>query len=235
MKILRCVYVIFSVSLFAGPVWASMEDDPVVFKVDVEELEYRSVSGDDELSWDVQAWVGKDRDKLWLKSEGDKSEKSTDEFEIQLLYNRSVAPFWDMQLGWRHDWQPTKPRDWLAVGVAGQAPGFIDTEVTLFIGDSGRSALRIKAGYELLFTQKLSLRSSLELNGYGEDDVENGVGSGLATLDLGARLHYALGRQFLPYIGVNWQRLSGSTADLARSEGESDSDLQALVGISFWF
>ncbi len=214
---------------------ASMQDDPVLYKLDLEELEWRKSSGDDELSWDVQAWIGKDRDKLWFKSEGESSSAATEEFETQLLYNRSITAFWDLQLGWRHDWQPVIERDWAVLGAKGIAPGFIDTEAALFFGESGRLAARIKASYKLLFTQKLSLEPKLELNWYSDSDYANSLGSGLATTEFGLRLHYAVSREFQPYFGLNWQHLSGATADLAQAEGESDSDLQALVGISWWF
>lgn len=214
---------------------ASMQDDPVLYKIDVEELEWRKASGDEDLSWDIQAWIGRDRDKLWFKTEGESSNTATEEFETQLLYNRSIAPFWDLQLGWRHDWQPLVERDWAALGVAGVAPGFIDTEATLFLGESGRLAARVKVSYELLFTQKLSLQPNLELNWYSDSDYANSLGSGLATTEFGLRLRYAVSREFRPYIGLNWQHLGGATADLARSEGASDSDLKVLAGISWWF
>ena len=233
MKILISLLLLSAVS--ASAIAATMQDDPVLYKVDIEELELRKVSGEEELAWDVQAWIGKDRDKLRLKSEGESDNTSTEEFELQLLYNRSIYPFWDLQLGWRHDWQPVVERDWAAIGVAGVAPGFIETEATLFLGESGRTAVRLKASYELLLSQKLSLEPKLELNWYGDSDYANSLGSGLATTEFGLRLRYALRREFAPYIGINWHHLSGATADLVEAEGESESDLQVLAGLSWWF
>ena len=60
-------------------VYASMEDDPVVYSLDVKEFEWREASGGNVIAWDMQAWVGKDRDKLLLKSEGERNPDSTEE------------------------------------------------------------------------------------------------------------------------------------------------------------
>ena len=224
-----------AVFLFAASVQASMEADPVVYSIEIEEFEWRDTSEGDVLAWDIQAWAGKDRDKLWLKSEGERSNHETEEFEAQLLYNRAIASFWDAQVGWRHDWQPTVQRDWLALGVSGQAPGFIETEATVFFGEGGRAAFRVKGSYELLFTQRFSLHPNLEANWYSDDDLDNGIGSGLASVELGLRLRYAVRRNLMPYAGVNWAVLSGTTANLAEASGGTDSDLQALVGLNWFF
>ena len=218
-------------------VYASMEDDPVVYLLDVEELEWREASDGNVISWDMQAWVGKDRDKLLLKSEGERNSYSTEEFELQAFYNRSISPFWDLQLGWRHDWQPVIQRDWLAAGIAGTLPGLIETEITFYYGESGRTAVRLKFDYHILLTQRLSLTPALEMNIYGDDDIANGVASGLATTEIGMRLHYAVRPALKPYVGLNWHKLSGTTADLAEAEaeGESDGDVQVLAGLTWWF
>jgi copper resistance protein B len=44
-----------------------------------------------------------------------------------------------------------------------------------------------------------------------------------------------LTREFAPYIGVNWTRKFGRTADYADAEGEDTNDVQAVVGIRAWF
>ena len=54
-----------------GTAIAGMEDDPLLASLMVEQLEWRE---DDELVWDAEAWIGKDRDKLWFKSQGERSD-----------------------------------------------------------------------------------------------------------------------------------------------------------------
>ena len=91
--------VLFSLS---APATAMMKDDPLLTSVKFELLEWRE---DDELVWDAEAWVGRDRDKLLLRTEGEWTSDATEEFETQLLYDRAITPFWNLQAGWRGDWQ----------------------------------------------------------------------------------------------------------------------------------
>ncbi|MBY4677584.1 copper resistance protein B [Marinobacterium arenosum] len=221
--------------LFSGNGLAATEDDPLLGMLNIDQLEWRDADDGSLLSWDVQGWVGYDLDKLWLKSEGERLAGRTESAELQLLYGRAVAPFWDLQLGLRHDFKPAEPQQWLAFGLQGLAPYQFEVDATAFIGEGGQSALRLEAEYELLLSQRLILSPEIELNLYGEDDASRGIGSGLSDLELGLRLRYEIRREFAPYIGLNWERKFGDTADFAREEGESTDDLQAVIGIRAWF
>lgn len=189
----------------------------------------------DAQAWDIQAWYGGDLDKLRIKSEGERSEGDTADAELQVLYSRAISPFFDAQIGARHDLQPTPTRDWLALGVQGLAPYFFETEAMVFIGSEGRTALRLQAEYDLLFTQKLILAPEMEVNLYGEDDSQTGVGSGLSTVEFGLRLRYEIVREFAPYVGVVWTHQYGDTADFSRTRGDEVSEAQWVAGIRAWF
>jgi copper resistance protein B len=214
---------------------AGMEDDPLLTKVMIDKLEWRAAQGPDPLVWDAQGWIGKDLNKLWLKTEGEAVDSTARGAELQALYDRAVAPFWDLQAGWRHDFRPRQSRDWLALGVQGLAPYEFDVEANLFAGGNGQLAGRFRADYELLFTQRLILSPELEVNVYGKDDAATRIGSGLSNLDLGLRLRYEIRRELAPYLGVNWAKNFGRTADFARDEGESTNDLQFVLGVKAWF
>ena len=73
------------------------------------------------------------------------------------------------------------------------------------------------------------------MNLYSKNDSAVGIGSGLSDMALGLRLRYEVTREFAPYIGVNWTKMFGQTADYARSSGEDTSDGQIVVGIRAWF
>jgi copper resistance protein B len=191
-------------------------------------------SDSDTQHWDAQAYYGGDIHKLWLKTEGEREEGHTEHAEVQALYSRAISPFFDAQIGLRRDLQPHPTRDWLAVGLQGLAPYFFETEATLFVGDEGRSALRLKAEYDLLFTQRLILSPEIELDAYGEDDPELGLGSGLSNLEFGLRLRYEIRREFAPYIGVVWSHQFGDTADYTRANGGDAQDVQWVAGVKFW-
>jgi copper resistance protein B len=210
---------------------AGGNDNPLLTMLMVEEFEWRE---GDVLVWDAEAWIGKDYDKIWLKTEGETSSDSTEEFEVQALYNRSISPFWNLQAGWRGDFQPVTPRNWLAIGVSGLVPGFIRTELTGFARD-GHAAARLKARYHLFLSQRWLLVPRLETNWYSDEDPANGIGDGLADLELGLRLHYRIKPNLTPYLGLSWTGLYGGTADFVEADGGSSSELQALVGLSLWF
>lgn len=210
-------------------------DDPVLTKVMLNQLELQITDGDDLLVWDGEVWIGRDLNKFWFKSSGEYVDSKTENAEIQALYSRAIAPFWDLQLGWRRDIRPTPTRDWLTVGLKGLSPYFFDIDMALFVGESGRTAARFQAEYEIMLTQKLVLVPEIEMNLYGKNDPSVGIGTGLSDIEAGLRLRYEIRREFAPYIGINWMKMYGNTADYARDEGTDVSDVQFLLGVRAWF
>jgi copper resistance protein B len=211
------------------------DDDPLVTMVLIDKLELRSTDGPDPLVLNADAWIGYDLNKLWFKTEVERVDGNTEEAELQMLYSRAIAPFWDLQLGWRRDIRPQPQRDYLALGFKGLAPYLFDVDAGLFIGEAGQLGARLDAEYEYLLTQRLILSPEFEVNLYTKDDPEAGTGSGLSDMQLGLRLRYEIRREFAPYIGVNWTGQFGQTADYARAEGADTSDVQLVAGIRAWF
>ena len=108
-------------------------------------------------------------------------------------------------------------------------------DTALYIGQDSRVFVRLEAEYEFLFTQRLILTPNIEVNLFSKDDPEVGIGSGLSDLELGLRLRYEIRREFAPYIGINWEKVYGKTADFTRDGGEDISDMRFVVGIRAWF
>lgn len=219
----------------AAPGRAHESDDPLLTYVMVDQLEWRSADGSDPVALDAEGWIGKDLDKLWLKTEVERTDGATEHAEVQALYSRAISPYWDAQVGLRQDFEPDPDRSWGVLGVQGLAPYFFEVEAALFAGSSGDTAARLKAEYEWLFTQRLILSPELTLDFYGQDDEQRMVGSGLSDLEAGLRLRYEIRREFAPYVGINWTRSYGDTADFARAHGDDTSDLQFVLGIRAWF
>jgi len=226
---------IFIGCLMSGALYAGMEDDPVITKVMINQLETRVVDGDDPLVLEAQAWIGKDLNKLVMKADAEQVNGVTEELELQALYSRAIAPFWDFQIGVRQDFKPTPERSWLAMGFQGLAPYFFEIDNTLFVGESGQVGLRLSAEYEMLITQRWILSPEVELNIHSKNDVATGTGSGLSDSQIGLRLRYEVKREFAPYIGVNWNRKYGNTANYARVEGGEVDSNQIVVGVRAWF
>ena len=186
-------------------------------------------------AFELSGWYGRDENKLWLRSEGDISHGRLEAGDVEAFWNHAIATYWSTQLGVRHDLGSGPSRDWLAFGVEGLAPYWFKLEATGYVGASGRTAARLRANYEVLFTQRLILEPELEFNLYGKDDPGRRIGSGLSDVSLGLRLRYEIRREFSPYIGINWVRRVGTTADYARADGQHIFDQQLVAGIRIWF
>ena len=215
--------------------YASSADDPVLTKFMLDKFEVRNSDGSNPLIWEAEAWIGKDLNKLWFKSEGERVGSQIEETETELLYSRAIAPFWDAQLGIRHDVVEDESRDYATVGIKGLAPYYFETDASLSFGKNGQTKLSAGAEYEFMLTQKLILSPEIEFNAYGKDDHAMGVGSGLSDVEAGLRLRYEIKREFAPYIGVNWNKKFGTTADIAENQGFDVSDTQLVSGVRVWF
>jgi copper resistance protein B len=236
-RILRLAFAPIALALcVVGRAGASEMDDHVFTHFLAERLEYRLSDGSDSLHWDAQAWAGEDYNKLWLKTEGKKLFGGAfEEAEVQLLYSRLIAPFWDIQAGGRFDVRPQPERGYGVLGVHGLAPYFFEVDAASFVSNKGDLSARLKGEYELLLSQKLVLQPSAELNLAVQEVKELGIGSGLTDVELGLRFRYEVIREFAPYVGVSWTRKVGRTADFAREDGEDIDTLSFVTGIRFWF
>lgn len=202
----------------------------------LDRLEWQRSDGNSSGDYDGMAWYGTSYNRAVLKGEGEIAHGKLQDARTELLWGHAVAAYWDTQVGVRIDSASEGPnRNWLAFGVQGTAPYWFELEATAYVGDQGRTALRLSAEYELLLTQKLILQPRFETNLYGKTDVANGIGSGLSDIEAGVRLRYEFSRQFAPYIGVSWNGKFGRTADLAKESGQDKRDTRFVAGVRFWF
>lgn len=186
-------------------------------------------------AFDVLAWYGRDYDRAWFKTDGEADAGRVQDARTELLWGHAVATYWDTQLGVRYDSGVGPDRKWLAFGVQGLAPYWFEVEAAAYVGESGRTALRLEAEYELLLTQKLILQPRIETNVYGKRDAARERGSGLSDLAAGIRLRYEIKREFAPYVGIEWVAKYGATADYARAAGEDAKETRLVAGLRFWF
>lgn len=218
-----------------GPRALRMADEHNFGALLVDRLERGYANHGHSTTYDAQAWFGRDYDRLVVKAEGDVASGKLQEARTELLWGHAIAPFWDAQLGARYDSGTGPDRSWLAFGVQGLAPYWFEVDAAAYVGDRGRTALRLGAEYELLLTQRLILQPRIELNAYGKSDDERRIGSGLSEAQTGLRLRYAFTRQFAPYIGIERTGKFGRTADLARADGEKTGVTRWVAGVRFWF
>lgn len=201
-----------------------------------EQLEYRRNEGSDSFNWDAQGWIGGDYQRAWFKTEGQKDFDGTARAaEVQVLYSRLIAPFWDLQAGARYDIEPDPARGFAVLGIQGLAPYFFEVDAAAFVSDEGDVSARVEATYDLLLTQRLIAEPRLEIDVAVQEVEELGIGQGFNDVELGLRLRYEIVREFAPYVGVSWSRELSETADFARREGEDVDNFAVVLGVRAWF
>ncbi|HEX7324131.1 MAG TPA: copper resistance protein B [Rhodanobacteraceae bacterium] len=215
-----------------GPVLAGEKPLAMVL---IDRLEYFDGRNGNGVALDAQGWYGTDTNKLWIKAEGDIEAGRLQNLRFEALWDRPVSIYWDTQLGVRHDFGIGPGRTWAAFGIEGLAPYFFDVEATFYVGQGGRTAFRFEAAYDMRITQRWILQPRLEVDLYGKNDPQRGIGSGLSSADAGLRLRYEVTRKFAPYIGVTFDRSFGRTADFARKAGDAAFDPHLVAGLHFWF
>ena len=198
--------------------------------------EFQARSGHNGYRWDGEAWLGGDRNRLWLKSEGEGSfHDRVDSAEVQALYGRAIGPYYNLQLGLRYDLAPRPRRAYATIGFEGLAPYNFETEGALFLSSKGDLLGRLEGWYDQRLTQRIVLQPRAELNLSAQNVPEDRYGAGLTDAELGLRLRYEITREFAPYVGLSWERKLGRTADYARARGEDIGGASLVAGVRFWF
>ena len=211
-------------------------DNTVFTHALLEQAEGRWNGRNTQFRYDGQAWTGTDYNKLWLKSEGlvDNRGRFTDGIH-EVLYDRAVTTYFDVQAGVRVDLDRGPTRTWAALGVQGLSLYFFDLEATAYASDRGRFAGRLKASYDLLITNRLVLQPEAELNFYSKADAARGTGAGFSDIDAGLRLRYEFSRKLAPYVGVSYAGRFFQSERFARQEGESANSVRFAFGLRTWF
>ena len=205
-------------------------------------LEYNTSGRAGALEWDFMGWRGGDSNRLWFKSEGEQSASLPDGGigDLQLLYGRMIAPFFDLQMGLELDnlWggsihSASRLRG--VVGLQGLAPYSFDFEPTLFVSQTGDIAFRISASDDFLFTQRAMVQLRVETNVAVQSVERFGVAPGLNDLTLGIRLRYEIVREFAPYAGVTWSSLFGARSSFEQEAGPDVRGVAFVAGFRAWY
>ncbi|MDG2002093.1 MAG: copper resistance protein B [Novosphingobium sp.] len=202
----------------------------------VDRLEWQAGDGEDSLAWDFNAWTGDDIDRVGIKSEGEIAQSGMlEEAEIQALWSHAISPWFDLETGVRFDIRDGPERAHLALGVQGLTPYLFEVDAAVFLSHKGDVTGRIEAEYDQRITQRLIAQPRIELELSAQDVPELGLGSGFTSLNAGLRLRYEIAREFAPYIGVEWQRDLGKTADWVRVSGDDPDRIVFVFGLRAWF
>jgi copper resistance protein B len=198
----------------------------------VDRLEVGFDDGEEGWTWDVAGWTGGDINRFWWKSEGE----GDFDGEVQALYSRAISPFWDVQAGVRQDFRENgEDPTHLVLGLQGLAPYWWEVDAAAFLSTEGDLTARVEAEYDQRVTQRLILQPRVEVEASASDVPELGLGSGFTHVEAGVRLRYEIAKEFAPYVGVEWSRELGDTADFTRAAGGEPEHTRFVIGLKAWF
>jgi copper resistance protein B len=213
----------------------TVHDRAVNYFVLFDQLEWQDGGGTAGLNWDTKAWIGGDVNRIWIHSEGASEKTRLEEAEFHVTYGRAISRWWDVVAGIRHDLRPEPGQTWAAVGIQGLAPQRFDVQATFYVGERAATLARFETEYDMLITNRLVFQPLMELNIYGKEIVERGIGAGLSSAEAGLRLRYEIRRELAPYVGLVWHRQFGATADFSREAGDDIGGWRVAAGVRTWF
>jgi len=231
MEVMKKIFlmIIILLSIEVPNLRAMKSDDPLLYKVTVEDFEYQ-MADKPLISWDANAFIGYSLEKIYLYSEGERAKHNRTESENQLVFSHAISPYWDVQFGFAYDTTSENQYNWGVVALSGLSPYFFEIRAALLIGKDENFGVRFDADYEALITQKLILTPSISTELYSKDIPKMELGKGLSNIMLRLRLRYEIIREFAPYIGVEWNKNYGTTDDFNPTD-----EVYTIVGVSFWF
>jgi len=206
-----------------------------LFWFQADRAEFQSREGRNGYLWDLQGSYGNTTDKFFFKSEGEGSfGEPIEELEFQVLYSRAIAPFFDLQAGFRQD-LAGPDTSYAVIGIQGLAPYMFELDSALFLSHRGDLTARVEAELDQRIAQGILIQPRAELNLAAQDVPELGIGAGIDSFELGVRLRYEIIREIAPYIGVEQVWKTGRSAYFARAAGEDPSVTNFVIGVRFWF
>lgn len=204
--------------------------------VTIDLLEVGVQKGRDSYRFEGEAFTGGNINRFGIKFEGEGAfGERIDDLELQALYSRAIAPYWNLQAGVRYDIKPDPSRTYLVAGVEGIAPYWFKVNAAGFVSNKGEVRARLEASYDQRLTQSLILQPRVEANIAFQDIRAIGVGSGLTDFEAGLRLRYEIEQEIAPYIGVEWRKQTGATARFSRAAVEDPETISLVAGIRIWF
>lgn len=208
-----------------------MQEDRVRYsQVLVDRFELQSGRSETRLGWEGEASTGDDGDRFVLSTEGETSRNADDRVELQGKWRHALDPWFNAEVGLRHDFSSGPDRTYLVLGIEGLAPYWIETEAQLFLSNKGDLHARFQASYDQRLTQRLVLRGETEIDLALQKVPELGITSRIPEFSAGARLRYEFSPMFAPYVGVEARREPQSNP-----VADTGTATNFLFGVQAWF
>jgi copper resistance protein B len=180
-----------ALAAFAGSAHA-MKDDPV-FQTTRIELDAGRSDSKSVAAWRADGWIGTDYNHFAWRTEGSRRDGKLEDAEVQTLYSRYVAPFWDLQAGPPRELRP----DACNLGVLGirdLAPYAFDVDLAAFVRSDGRLFARTRVEYDLLFTNPLLGKPFVGADWAARSIPAEGIKASATSTEWGMNLRYKITR-----------------------------------------
>jgi copper resistance protein B len=198
----------------------------------LDRFEYAAQRGQDGYAWDFSALLGGDRHRLWLGTSGDGPAWGGPGYaELNALYSYHVGGPWDVNAGLRYDVQPRPRRGHAVLGAQYDDGEALWIGAFGYLSNKGEPSARLAGYYNQPLAGALILQPSAELDYYGEDVPELGLGRGLGLCRGRASAQVRDQGAFAPYVGLSWSRDLGRTSRLTREEGEDPETKSVVMGV----
>lgn len=176
----------------------------------------------------LDGWYGGDKNRLWWQVDAGWQDGRDSGRGIGAWYGHYFAPFWDAQIGVRHESSPGNADNFLSAGVRGLAPYQYDTDIKLDVRSDGKLFLHAHLEQELLLTNHWILTPMASLSASAAE-VDATVRRGLYQAAAGVRLRYEFSRRFAPFIEVS------RTVHPLSSAGGEPASTRYSAGLRFVF
>ena len=160
-------------------------------------LEVTRTNNDESLIvWDMLAWYGGDRNRIYFKSEGENQKDDGEPTELEsaeVLASRLITPFWELQggIGTRGSLASGANREnYFVISLFGVAPYRFEMDNSITINEDGDIAASVEAEYDLRLSQVSYLQPRLEIAAALTDAEDYGRPSGFNDVRVGLRYRY---------------------------------------------
>lgn len=216
--------------LVVTPLPAMAMDDTAWFRSTMIDVDTGRADGQTTMTWDAKLRIGGDYNKLAIRERGDRQGSITGRNELQLLWSHYLSHFWDVRLGYRHDFRPFA-RNEAVLALTGLAPYYVETNVALYAGRRGQLRGEIELAENLQLTQHVVSELYLDSEWNGFNDLLRQTGTGVAQFNFGTRLRYEFDRHVALYADFFVEQAMGNTRVLLRTAGERTRQAGVRVGV----
>lgn len=188
----------------ALPLAAHAHDDNMIFSTTRIEADAGQFDSQSSQTWRADGWIGRDYNRFAWRTQGARTGGKTDEADVQALYSRYLASFWDIQAGVRHQFKPDG-KDYGVIALRGLAPYAFDVDTAAFVRTDGKLFARTRFEYDLLMTNRFVVRPFVAADWAMQSIQDEDIRSGITSSEVGVNLRYEIKRSFAPYVEVSHQ------------------------------